>query len=116
APNDSLRWSSLGQFMEDMGRPQDAKAAYERAVNLPNPLHLPFNNLGVFYWNEGKFSLAIMMYQKALAIKYDPAVALNLAQALLDNGNRQEAHAIVSSLSEMPSEVLEEFRQELILR
>lgn len=79
-PNLQLIMARLGDAYDAANRPDDAIAAYKRAIEL-KPSFAYYNNLGGIYGRANKIDEATAAYQKAAEI--DPA---NAAQAWLNYG------------------------------
>jgi tetratricopeptide (TPR) repeat protein len=71
-PNLQLIMARLGDAYDAAGRPDDAAAAYKRAIEL-KPSFAYYNNLGGIYGRSGKMEEASAAYQKAAEL--DPAQA-----------------------------------------
>lgn len=83
APGDAEVQYELGNALYDMGRYEEARAAYEAAVQL-NPNHAwALCNLGLCLKRLGRRGEAIKAYRAALALEPDDKTTLwNLANAL----------------------------------
>ncbi len=111
---------SLSITLNDMGRYEEAKAAYQRASDSVAPMGMPVKGslfrgkianlhaeLGVLYLAFGQFEDAIDEYRKALAIAPGyPDVRLRLAVSLREAGRIPEALAEVEKvLAARPNDV-----------
>lgn len=86
-------WYAIGAELEETD-PEQARAAYERALEL-DPRHADAHvNLGCLEHEAGRFAEAERHYRAALAIRPDDATAaFNLGVVLEDLGRLDEARA-----------------------
>jgi tetratricopeptide (TPR) repeat protein len=95
--NTQLRaWSlnGLGNVYDDLGRYEEAIAAYQRAIELDPEVAYLHNNLGNVYRAQGRHEEAIAAYQQAIDL--DPEFAYphnNLGNVYADLGRYEEAIA-----------------------
>lgn len=66
-PNKAEIHSNLGSVYQAMGRPQDAIAAYEAALNINPRLGVALNSLGSAYLGQGNFEQAERCFRDCLA-------------------------------------------------
>ncbi len=101
---DFIEWvyKPLGNHYTRLGDNEKAINHFTRAISLArgqyseNTLAGLYNNLGLAYWNQAKYTQAIEQYQKGLAIKdlntRNKALLLsNLAGSYFDSGKEKEA-------------------------
>jgi arylsulfatase A-like enzyme/tetratricopeptide (TPR) repeat protein len=83
---------NLGTVLKEMGKPREAAAQYEQALQIrPDSAEVLFN-LGVVLAQAGKMLEAVGHYEQALRIKPDYADAhFNLALVLAQSGRVSEA-------------------------
>ena len=87
-------WNNLGNILDDVGRPDDAKAAFARAIADAPDFSMAHNNLGTTLAGQGQFAAAVTAHRKALACDPKNLAALNnLGVALLEQGLAAEAVA-----------------------
>jgi protein O-mannosyl-transferase len=85
-------WANLGNALLELGRNDEASAAYETALAL-RPTAADANyNLGNLHFHAGRFEAAIACYRAALAVEPDSSpTRTNLGIALLRLGRAAEA-------------------------
>jgi tetratricopeptide (TPR) repeat protein len=100
-PADTMRAitdNNLGAALQEQGRLDEARKAYEAAVALRPDYAPAHNNLGVALRAQGRLDEAVASYRRALTLRADYSDAhFNLANALIEAGK--------------PSEAAEHFRQ-----
>jgi len=83
---------SLGTAYQHRGRPADARAAFERALQRRNTLRgrqIIYNNLGTLAMYDGDYAAAQRNYESALAANPNgPDTLFNLGLAVLHGGGR----------------------------
>lgn len=87
-PDNDRAWAHLGDALETRGRIDDARSAYQRAVDLNPGYPLWYNNLARFEAMLGRLDDAIAHWQRAVELL--PQATLerdNLANALLLRGD-----------------------------
>jgi protein O-mannosyl-transferase len=72
---------------------RDTEALFRHAINVTQGNHVAYDNLGLYFWNQGRTDDAIESYRKSLAIvpKFQPLN--NLGLALASRGKYAEAAA-----------------------
>ncbi len=88
----SLCYNGLGNVYSDLGRHEEASAAYQKAIQLDAKDAYPWNGLGNVYRDLGRHEDAIAAFQKA--IELDPKFAeaySNLTDTLDDLERTDEA-------------------------
>jgi len=87
----------LGTAYQQAGRPADARAAFERALerrNTPRGLQTIYNNLGTLAMYDADYPAARRYYEKALEANPNAADTLfNLGLAILQGGGRSREAA-----------------------
>jgi tetratricopeptide (TPR) repeat protein len=61
-------WHNIGLGFDAVGRPADAKSAYQQALRLNPDLGPTWNNLGVIEQNAGNADEALKAYQRAASL------------------------------------------------
>jgi lysophospholipase L1-like esterase len=87
---------------EDQGNVDSSKAYYERGlISQPeNPLYL--NNLGVLYWKEGNYPVAIDLFRKAIATDSAyPLFHYNIGITLRIEGKSEESRKELERAKEL---------------
>ncbi|MEM9088296.1 MAG: tetratricopeptide repeat protein, partial [Cyanobacteria bacterium P01_F01_bin.53] len=93
ADNDDA-WYAQGFALDELGRYEDAIAAYDKALDIKPNDHEALNNKGIALGNLGRYEDAIAAYEKALVIKPDKHEALyNKGNALGNLGRYEDAIA-----------------------
>ena len=78
----------IGAANMSLGNADETIASYQRVLQLNHKHSDAYNNLGMVFYNEGKFSKAVDNYQKAVEIEPNFADAhYNLANALKQTGD-----------------------------
>jgi Flp pilus assembly protein TadD len=72
-PKDAYPHNGLGNVYSQLGKYDEAIAAYQRAIQLDPKYAYPHNGLGNVYYQLGKYDDAIAAYQRAIAL--DPKYA-----------------------------------------
>ncbi|MDP3185956.1 MAG: tetratricopeptide repeat protein, partial [Anaerolineales bacterium] len=97
APAEAALWHNLGTVYDDLGRSDEAIAAYQRAIQLDPQFARPYNNLGLVYAQQGQYEQAAELYQQAIErhkTDKDRAVSWsNLGNVYRDLGRSDEAIA-----------------------
>jgi tetratricopeptide (TPR) repeat protein len=90
--SDAARSAAAAEFFLSVGRADMAEAEYAFALEAdPENVHY-FNRLGIAFRRQKKFKEAVENYRKALTIaKNDPVIYFNLALALAESGETQQA-------------------------
>jgi tetratricopeptide (TPR) repeat protein len=102
-PDNWIVQVNYGAYLGQHGRPAEAAACYERAIELSPPPSeaaiLSYNNLASIRYREGRYEESRQMALKCLEVKPDHAPGLfNLGRALWRLGRLEEAEAILNSL------------------
>ena len=67
--NAAVTWNKLGITQLQMGRDDEARKSFEKAVKLDKGYPDALNNVGVTYYKHKKYSKAISFYKKAIALR-----------------------------------------------
>jgi tetratricopeptide (TPR) repeat protein len=95
-PNDVAAWVELGQTLASLGRRDEARTAFERALEADPASSIAHNNLGVLAEEAGDRVSALAHYQQALSIApEDPAVARNVGSTLVELGRYADARPLL---------------------
>lgn len=79
---DWSNWNSLGTFLMNQGRYEDALPAFERAAELAPPdITRPKQQLATYHLNMGRFDEAIDAFERIPMKNRGPALASNLGTA-----------------------------------
>ena len=85
-PHGKAAMVDLATALTDLGRWDDARQTYERAVRLYPDDAIALNGLGYVHFRQDRFEAAIDCYKRALARMDDPQFHLNLGLAFLSQG------------------------------
>ena len=83
-------WVNLGNLLKDLQRPQEAEAAYQRALALEPGEALALYNLGHLYQLYGRWSEAAARFGQATAAQADFVLAWQKLAAMELRANRRE--------------------------
>jgi tetratricopeptide (TPR) repeat protein len=93
-PTSDAAWFYKGNALFNLGRYEDAIAAYDAALQIKPDYHEALNNKGVSLRNLGRYEDAIAAYDAALHLKPDDDDALyNKGNALSNLGRDEDAIA-----------------------
>jgi len=67
--NSAVTWNKMGITQLQMGRDNEARTSFEKAVKLDKAYPYAINNLGVVYYTKKKFSRAIKYYKIAIELR-----------------------------------------------
>ena len=100
-PNNAEGQHHLANFLQALGKPDEAIACYRRAIELaPNSVE-PYHNLGTILHEQGRLDEAIACYRRVLELEPGLAETLNnLGNTLREQGRWNDAiecyrHAII---------------------
>jgi cytochrome c-type biogenesis protein CcmH/NrfG len=97
-PLSEVGWLSLASAMRSLSQNDGAKAAFRIVLELNENRVEALNDLGTILMDEGDWSSAIAMFQRATSLSPKAlGVQINLAQALAQDGRTQEALATAQS-------------------
>jgi tetratricopeptide (TPR) repeat protein len=68
-PRDDVAWTVLGNAHEDMDQDDQAKGAYDRALQINPRRHQAVGGLGILHRKRGDDDAAMQAYRRALAIE-----------------------------------------------
>ena len=99
-------WMMLGVTYNALNDPQQAKAAYQKALSLTregsSERAATLYNLGNLHLNATEFDEAVACYQQSLLIRpHDTLCLHNYAQALVEQGEAEAAVGIYQTLSQL---------------
>ncbi|MDP8245957.1 MAG: tetratricopeptide repeat protein [Candidatus Hinthialibacter antarcticus] len=105
-PNNALFQYRLGFVHQQIGKPSDAAAAIEKAVELNPAFASAWNDLGIVYESMGRSSEAVGAYQNAIAKGPENSAYYNLAVLMEKQGEFKEAISLYEKFiaSERPGE------------
>jgi tetratricopeptide (TPR) repeat protein len=93
-PSSWVGQNNLGLALLQSGKPDEAVAHYQKALEINPNYAEAHNNIGVVLCQKGQVDEAMVQFQKALEIKPDYAEAhINLGNALFQKGRVDEAVA-----------------------
>lgn len=85
-------WLLLGNINQDKGDTKSAVTMYEKAVTTDKKCYKAYYNLGVLYFSEEKYSLALENFKKAKKYKLDnPSIYYNLGCTYINLGEFRKA-------------------------
>lgn len=67
--NSAVTWNKMGITQLQMGRDNEARKSFEKAVKLDKAYPDAINNLGVTYYQKKKLSRAIKYYKRAIELR-----------------------------------------------
>jgi hypothetical protein len=70
--NDALLWNEIGNIYLRIGSPEDAIAAYTKAIELNPDSGWPYCNLGHAYFLIGEFGHALFLFRKSIQLMDTP--------------------------------------------
>lgn len=73
-PNETLSYGALGYVYHKLGQTQRSISAYEKAVQYNPDLFGYQFNLGLLYYQEGRFDEALKVLKKALKTSPNPSI------------------------------------------
>ncbi len=111
-PGDAYAYLHLGNLYAHLGRPAEAAAQWQKAVDLNKALSVAQRNLGLYAWAASNdLPKAEQSYRKAIEARpKDQTLYRDLAEILMAQSRRPEA---IKLLESMPSEGLQ--RAEIII-
>lgn len=99
-PKDAVAAYQLGNMYANFGRVAEAEVYWKRTVASDPSLSIAWRNLGLYYWtvkNDHKESASC--YRKAIGARpLDQTLYRDLAQVLIDNGERKEAIILLETM------------------
>ena len=96
---DSAIYNNLGLAKKGLGRNDEAKADFAKAIELDPQSFEAIINLGAAFYDQGNFAEAAAQFGKALQIKpNDVSVNYNLARTFAKLGRNKEAIEIYAKL------------------
>lgn len=87
-------YCNYGKFLMDQGRPEEAAAYYQRAMQI-NPASVEaYNDLGAAYLSMNRNEEAVEIFSRVVRLRPEsPEMQVNLGAALLVSGRAAEARA-----------------------
>jgi tetratricopeptide (TPR) repeat protein len=70
--SDALLWNEIGNIYLKIGSPEDAIAAYTRAIEINPDSGWPYCNLGHAYFLMGEFGQALFLFRKSIQLMDTP--------------------------------------------
>jgi tetratricopeptide (TPR) repeat protein len=67
--NSAVTWNKMGITLLQMGRDDEARKSFDKAVKLDKTYPDAINNLGVISYKRKKYSNAIKQYKKAISLR-----------------------------------------------
>lgn len=93
--DDARSWNGLGHDYYERGRIIEARAAWERAVEIEPGYSRPWTNLGISYFTQGEPRLALPYFAEAVETgPQNPIAHVWLGRARLGRSQLQEAGAL----------------------
>tara|TARA_Y100001968_G_scaffold312609_1_gene335983 strand:+ start:1693 stop:3642 length:1950 start_codon:yes stop_codon:yes gene_type:complete len=90
--NSVQSWSSLGIANKNLGKFNEALAAYKEAIKIKPESEVIFSNMGLVLWKLNRYDQAKQSFQKALQIrKIFPEATYNLGKVYESENNIDEA-------------------------
>src|SRR6266567_4730923 len=74
-PNEAFAYGNKGDALNNLGRYQEALAAYEQAIGLDPNLALAYSNKGAALNNLGRYQEALAAYEQAIGLDPNNAFA-----------------------------------------
>ena len=69
---DAMLWNEIGNLYRKIGSPQDAIAAYTKAIELDPDSGWSYWNLGHAYFLTGEFGQALFLFRKSIQLMHTP--------------------------------------------
>ena len=89
---DWLNWNWLGALLTKLGRYEEARQAFEKAVSVaPAHIYRPLENLGTLYLYEADYAAAIETYERIPEPIPYALLASNMATAYFFQGDMEKA-------------------------
>lgn len=89
---DAENWLLMGNIQQDKGNIKDAVFMFESALMADSKFYKAYYNLGVIYFAQEKYALAVENFQKAKKYKNDlPNIYYNLGCTYLTMGEYKKA-------------------------
>ncbi len=70
--SDTLLWNEIGNIYLKIGSPEDAIAAYAKAIEMDPDSGWPYCNLGHAYFLTGEFGQALFLFRKSIQLMDTP--------------------------------------------
>lgn len=87
-------WANLGVLLQETGRPEEARVAYDKALAIDPENAQVLCNLGVMHQTASRHAEALVCFKRAATLKPDSAeLQTRFAAALLRAGCNHEAEA-----------------------
>ncbi|NER32712.1 MAG: tetratricopeptide repeat protein [Oscillatoria sp. SIO1A7] len=103
-PDDLMLWFNRGNFLNKLGRYQEALASFDKALEIKPGMPVLWNNRGAALYDLGRYSEAIASCDKALEIKPHYVAWYNRCIALNELGRYSEAIASLDKALEIKSD------------
>ena len=101
-------WLIIGNILQDKGDTKTAISMYENAVATDKKFYKAYYNLGVLYFNEEKYALALSNFKNAKKYKLDnPNIYYNLGCTYINLGEFRKAKNEIMYAIELKNNVPE---------
>jgi len=98
-PRDAVLHYKLGSVLTVLYRTDEAEQAYQQAINLESDYILAINGLGELYGSQSRWTEALRLFERAIAIEPSYMDAqINRGQALWQLGQDSEAIATLETV------------------
>jgi len=100
-PSDALAFYQLGNLFGNFGRLDEAAFNWNKSVKLNPSMSIPWRNLGWYYWVEkNDHAQSEICFSNAIKSRsYDQTLYRDLANVLIDKGNKPEAIRLLEKMS-----------------
>lgn len=106
-PRNAALWNKAGMAELQLGRFDEARRRFERAVKLKKDYAEAVNNVGVVYYWRKNYRKAAVQYRKALAIRESASFHSNLGAVYFDQKNYPAAMSEYLRALQLDPEVFE---------
>lgn len=106
-PKNALLWTKAGMVELQLGRREQARRRFEKAVKLKRDYAEAVNNIGVTYYLQKNYRKAIEQYKKALSMRESASFHSNLGAVYFDQKSYKSATQEYLRALQLDPEVLE---------